>query len=373
MQHYKHLPLALSIIAMMGALSVECQTSNEEGLYTFKTLADLTATSIKDQCRTGTCWSFSTTSFLESEAARLTGEVVDLSEMASVRYTYPLKAEMYLRHHGLHQFGPGSLCHDVLNAAADYGLVPEFAFPGLDDGEATFDHGELDAVLAAAVKAMSEQKVLSNDWRDAVEGICDAYLGKLPSSFQFNGKTYTPESFRDQLGIDPKAYVSLTSFSHHEFGETFVLEVPDNFSRGHYLNLPIEDMTRLTRNAVMNGYTVAWDADVSEKGFSFRNGMALWPEDGEEAKLWQEVVTEAKVSQDSRQVGFENHTTTDDHLMHIVGLAQDQNGQEYFIIKNSWGEGNPYGGRQYVSMAYFKAKTIAVTMHQDAMKGGRKR
>lgn len=341
--------------------------TEDEPLYKFKTLADLTATSIKDQCRTGTCWSYSTTSFLESEAARITGKVVDLSEMATVRYTYPLKADMYLRHHGLHQFGPGSLSHDVLNAARGYGLVPEFAFTGLDKGEDQHNHGELDAVLAATMKALKEQSVLSDDWKDAVEGICDAYLGTLPSAFEFDGKSYTPESFRDHLGIDPNAYVSLTSFTHHEFGETFILEVPDNFSRGHFLNLPIGDLTRVVRNAVMNGYTVAWDADVSERGFSFKNGMALMPAKGEEANLWKEVVDEQKVSQDDRQRAFDNHQTTDDHLMHIVGLAQDQNGEEYFIIKNSWGESNPYGGRQYISMAYFKAKTIAVMMHQDAM------
>ena len=371
---HQRLFFAALLSGMMAVPSAQAQAQDENApVYRFKNLADLTATSVKDQCRTGTCWSFSTTSFLESEAARLSGQVVDLSEMASVRYTYPLKADMYLRHHGLHQFGPGSLCHDVLNAAAGYGLVPEFAFTGLDAGESQFNHGEFDAVLAAAVKAMSEQKVLSDDWRDAVDGICDAYLGKLPSSFQFEGKTYTPESFRDHLGINPSSYVSLTSFTHHAFGETFVLEVPDNFSRGQYLNLPIEDMTRVVRNALMNGYTVAWDADVSEKGFSFRHGMALMPAEGEASKLWEDVVEEEKVSQASRQEGFENHTTTDDHLMHIVGLAQDQNGDEYFVIKNSWGQGNDYGGRQYISMAYFKAKTIAVTLHQDAMKGGKKR
>ena len=251
---------------------------------------------------------------------------------------------MYLRHHGLHQFGPGSLCHDVLNAAAGYGLVPEFAFTGLDAGETEFNHGELDAVLAAAVKAMSEQKVLSDDWRDAVDGICDAYLGKLPSSFQFDGKTYTPESFRDQLGINPAQYVSLTSFTHHAFEETFVLEVPDNFSRGQYLQLAHR----------------GFDARRAEgrdgrlhRGLGcrrLREGIQLPQRHGadagrrREAKMFQEVIEEAKVSQASRQVGFENHTTTDDHLMHIVGLAQDQNGKEYFVIKNSWGDDNPYEG-----------------------------
>ena len=366
MQHRLIGPVVLACLTL--AVPAQAQEEGSDSpLYTFKTLADLTATSVKDQCRTGTCWSYSTTSFLESEAARITGEVVDLSEMASVRYTYPLKADMYLRHHGLHQFGPGSLCHDVLNAASGYGLVPEFAFTGLDRGEGEHNHGELDAVLEATMKALKGRSVLSDDWKDAVEGICDAYLGPLPSAFEFEGKSYTPESFRDHLGIDPDAYVSLTSFTHHEFGETFVLEVPDNFSRGSFLNLPIEDLTRLVRNAVMNGYTVAWDADVSERGFSFKHGMALLPTEEDKGKLWNEVIEEQKVSQADRQRAFDSHATTDDHLMHIVGLAQDQNGDDYFVIKNSWGQDNPYGGRQYISMAYFKAKTIAVTMHRDAM------
>jgi len=293
--------------------------------------------------------------------------------MASVRYTYPLKAEMYLRHHGLHQFGPGSLCHDVLNAVRDFGLVPEAEYTGLDEGETEFNHSELDAVLAAAVKAMSEQRVLSDDWRDAVDGICDAYLGELPRSFVFENKRYTPESFRDMLDIDANDYVSITSFSHHPFGSSFALEVPDNFSRGEYLNVALDEMRRMVRGALEMGYTVAWDADVSEKGFSFRNGMALLPVEEDKSKLWKEVVREEKVTQRVRQIGFENHTTTDDHLMHIVGLAQDQNGEEYFIIKNSWGQDNPYGGRQYISMAYFDAKTIAVTMHQGALKSKKRK
>ena len=358
----------LGLTAMAMAPKTTWSQPDEVPLYTFKSLVDLTATTVKDQCQTGTCWSFSTTSFLESEAARISGEVVDLSEMASVRHTYPLKAEMYLRHHGLHQFGPGSLCHDVLNAMGSYGVVPEFAFTGLDKGEEAYNHGEFDAVLAAAVKAMSEQRVLSDDWRDAVDGICDAYLGKLPSSFQFEGTTYTPTSFRDHLGLSASNYVSLTSFTHHEFGESFVLEVPDNFSRGTFLNLPIRDLARVVQNALEQGYTVAWDADVSEKGFSFRNGMALMPAEGQKAELWKSVVEEEKVTQESRQEAFDAHVTTDDHLMHIVGLAEDQNGETYFVIKNSWGGANPYGGRQYISMAYFKAKTIAVTMHRDAVR-----
>ena len=186
---FSRVAVALCAVTFSGSPLAQ---SEDAPVYRFKTLADLTATEVKDQCQTGTCWSFSTTSFLESEVARISGKVIDLSEMTSVRHTYPLKAEMYLRHHGLHQFGPGSLCHDVLNAVREYGLVPEAEYTGLDEGETEFNHGELDAVLAAAVKAMSEQRVLSDDWRDAVDGICDAYLGELPRSFTFENKRYTP-------------------------------------------------------------------------------------------------------------------------------------------------------------------------------------
>jgi bleomycin hydrolase len=205
-------------------------------------------------------------------------------------------------------------------------------------------------------------------WGDTIDGILDTYLGELPTSFDFEGKSYTPESFRDYLGIDPQAYMNITSFSHHPFGKTFILEVPDNFSKGEFYNVPIDDLQRSVEAAIVAGYTVAWDADVSEKGFSFRNGMALLPAAGEESKLWKQEIDEADVTQESRQKGFDNQTTTDDHLMHIVGLATDQSGKKYFVIKNSWGQGNEYGGRQYISMAYFRSKTIAVLIHKDAVK-----
>lgn len=338
--------------------------------YSFKSLADITATSVKDQCRTGTCWSYSTSSFLESEAARISGHVVDLSEMATVRYTYPLKADMYLRMQGKYQFSAGSLCHDVLNAASGWGLAPQEAYTGLQNGETIHNHGDMDAALLATVEALVKKPSGNLDprWEDTIDGILDTYLGELPTSFDFEGKSYTPESFRDYLGIDPQAYINITSFSHHPFGKTFILEVPDNFSKGEFYNVPIDDLQRSVEAAIVAGYTVAWDADVSEKGFSFRNGMALLPAAGEESKLWKQEIVEADVTQESRQKGFDNQTTTDDHLMHIVGLATDQSGKKYFVIKNSWGQGNEYGGRQYISMAYFRSKTIAVLIHKDAVK-----
>ena len=337
--------------------------------YTFKPLVELTATSVKDQGRTGTCWSYSTSSFLESEAARISGHVVDLSEMTTIRYTYPLKAEMFLRFQGKHQFSAGSLCHDVINAAAGWGLAPQEAYTGLADGESVHNHAVMDEALLATVEALVKKPSgkLDANWKQTISAILDSSIGELPEAFDFNGESYTPASFRDYLGIDPSAYMNITSFSHHPFGTSFVLEVPDNFSRGEFYNVPIEDLRRAVETAVVAGYSVAWDADVSEKGFSFENGMALWPAEGEEDKLWGEQIQEADVTQESRQMGFDNQTTTDDHLMHIVGLATDQFGEKYFVIKNSWGSNNLYGGRQYISMAYFKAKTIAILIHRDAI------
>jgi bleomycin hydrolase len=337
--------------------------------YTFKPLVELTATSVKDQGRTGTCWSYSTSSFLESEAARISGHVVDISEMTTIRYTYPLKAEMYLRFQGKQQFSAGSLCHDVINAAAGWGLAPQEAYTGLSDGEIVHNHAVMDEALLATVEALVKKPSgkLDPNWKQTISAILDSSIGELPETFDFNGVSYTPVSFRDYLGIDPSAYMNITSFSHHPFGTSFVLEVPDNFSRGFFYNVPIEDLRRAVETAVVAGYSVAWDADVSEKGFSFKNGMALLPAEGEEDKLWTEQIQEAIVTQESRQKGFDNQTTTDDHLMHIVGLATDQFGEKYFVIKNSWGTNNLYGGRQYISMAYFRSKTIAILIHRDAI------
>jgi len=359
----------LSICASMLTVAVLFSSKYSQAQYEFTPLVEIAHTSVKDQCLTGTCWSYSTSSFLESEAARITGHIVDISEMATVRYTYPLKAEMYLRYHGNHQFGPGSLCHDVINAVSGWGICPEEYYTGLKEGETKHNHAELDSILLFTVKENLKKSSgkLDVNWTETVNNILNEYIGELPKSFDYEGATYTPISFRDHIGIDPKNYVSLSSFTHHPFGSSFVLEVPDNFSHGEFLNLPINDLQRMVEAAVVNGYSVAWDADVSEVGFSFKNGMAILPESSEMDKLWKEVVQEQKVTQQSRQVGFEDQTTTDDHLMHIVGMATDQTGAKYFVIKNSWGTGNKYGGFQYVSMPYFKSKTIAVMLHKEAI------
>ena len=331
---------------------------------------DLTATEVLSQGQTGTCWSFSTTSFLESEVFRISGELQDLSEMAAVRVIYPEKAERFVRYQGKHQFGPGGLCHDVIHAAAVYGLVPQSAYQGGQEPGA-YNHGELDAMLEGMVQTILKQSgSISPASFDAIEATLDAYLGPLPQEFEVNGKTVSPIQWRDQLGIHPSEYVSLTSFTHHPFGQEFILEVPDNHAHGAFLNVPLDDLEATVNNALDQGFTVAWDADVSNKGFSFRNGWAIMPETAKTSEEWKTLdamPAEPTVDQAARQRDFDSQSTTDDHLMHIVGRAKDAQGRSYFIIKNSWGDGNAFGGRQFVSMEYFRHYTVGVMLHSDGL------
>jgi len=358
------------ILTLLVLVTLSAPFLVQEQAYVFTEEVNHGRSAVKDQCRTGTCWSYSTVSFLESEVLRLTGKSIDLSEMFNVRMTYPKKAEMFIRYQGKHQFGPGSLSHDVMRAVEAYGIVPESAYPGHPVNQPKHDHGELDAVLEAMVKAVVEHRTAASGkaWEAAVQGVLDAYLGAVPEQFTFAGQKYTPASFRDMLKITASDYVSLTSFSHHPFHTEFILEVPDNFSQGRFYNLPIDELEGVVLGALTSGFTVAWDADVSERGFSFRDGMALMPgEDVKKEDLFKTYITEPNVTQESRQAGFDNFQTTDDHLMHITGLAKDQKGNRYFIVKNSWGVDNPHGGYQYVSMAYFRAKTVAVMLHKRAL------
>ena len=358
--------LILAVVAVFG-FSAHAQ---KDLAYTFKEVVNLDATPTKDQCNTGTCWSFSTISFVESEILRLGNGEHNLSEMYNVRVTYPQKASNYVRYQGKAQFGPGSLCHDVMNAIESHGVVPEEVYDGLNYGKKRHDHSELDAIMKGMVSGLVEKRrgKLSPNWMDAVESVLDVYLGEKPEKFEYKGKTYSPASLRDELGIDPDNYVSISSFSHHPFYKEFILEVPDNFSQGSFQNVTIDELVQITENALNNGYTVAWDADVSEKGFSFSNGMAIAPVSGTaKDDLFKTVVEEMNVDQKVRQEGFDDQSTTDDHLMHITGIATDQDGKKYFITKNSWGTGNDFEGYQYVSESYFRLKTIAIMLHKDGI------
>ena len=357
-----NLKTPLCVLALACAVTANAQGPEVE--------IDLTATEVISQGRTGTCWSFSTTSFLESEAFRITGELHDFSEMASVRVIYPEKVARYVRYHGKHQMGPGGLSHDVTHAAAKYGIVPQSVYGG-GQAAGAYDHGALDGMMETMAKALVEQSAgVAPSGMEAVEATLDAYLGALPEAFEYNGAQYTPASFRDAVGIDPAAYATLTSFTHHPFGTSFVLEVPDNHAHGTFYNVELDDLEEAVHHALENGYTVAWDADVSNKGFSFRDGWAIMPEAAGSKEEWgtlDAMPLEPAVDQAMRQSAFDSQENTDDHLMHIVGRAADALGREYFIIKNSWGQGNDNGGKQYVSMAYFRHHTIGIMLHEEAL------
>ncbi|MGB1268549.1 MAG: C1 family peptidase [Flavobacteriaceae bacterium] len=341
--------------------------------YQFTDVINLECTEVKSQGNTGTCWSFSTSSFLESEIKRLTDKSVDLSEMYTVRNTYPKKAWNYVMRQGKAQFSEGGLAHDVLNSVSDFGLVPESAFNGLDQGVEKHNHSELIAVLKGMldVYVSNPARKLSPRWKSSVTAILDIYLGKNVETFFYDGKEYTPKSFQKMVKISPENYVTLTSFSHTPFNTYFVLNIPDNFSNGSMFNVRINEFEKAIINALEKGYTVELDIDVSEKTFSAKNGVAVIPNDASSIKkAVTSIVKEKEITQNYRQQEFENYNTTDDHLMHITGLAKDQNGNVYFKTKNSWGakgKGVNYGGYVYISSAFIKLKAISVTLHKDAL------
>lgn len=364
--------LFLTIVGLFLLLSGSAQSenTNNKSPYTFTKIKENGAIDVENQCKSGTCWSFATISFLESEILRTANKKIDLSEMFNVYHIYRQKADSYVRYQGKQQFGPGGLSHDVLYVLDNYGLVPESAYRGLEPGNDVHDHGAMDVILEASLKAVLESKLNTsgNGWKKNIDGILEANLGKAPESFEFEGKKYTPASFRDAMNLKASDFVNITSFNHHPFYSNFVLEVPDNWSKGAFYNVPLNELQQTIDNAIDKGYTVSWDADVSEKGFSFEHGVAILPaDDVTKDQLFKQVVNEQAVNQNNRQDAFDQFKTTDDHLMHIVGKAKDQNGNIYYITKNSWGTSNLFGGYQYVSLNYFLMKTISITVHKNAV------
>ncbi|MBX2827378.1 MAG: C1 family peptidase [Flavobacteriaceae bacterium] len=360
------------ILLALGIAFFVSQITAQEP-YKFTEIIDLEATPVISQGRTGTCWSFSSTSFLESEIIRLTGKQIDLSEMYTVRNTYPKKAENFVMRHGKAQFSEGGLAHDVMNSVAEYGLVPQEAFSGLFADESRHNHAEMAAVLRSMVETYVDNpgRKLSKKWRAAIDGVLTAYIGKNPTSFDYEGKSYTPKSFLEMTQIVPADYVSITSFTHAPFYSEFILNIPDNWSYGSFHNVSLDEMMGAIDYALENGFTVELDCDVSERTFSSKDGVAVIPLDSENnKKALQGVYPEKKVSQEYRQDEFENFTTTDDHLMHITGTLVDQNGAKYYKVKNSWGSDssrNANGGYVYFSESYMRLKTISITVHKDAI------
>lgn len=351
---------------------VKTQIPNDQK-YSFTTVVDIEASAVKSQGNTGTCWSFSASSFLESEIYRNTGELIDISEMYNVRHTYPKKAWNYVMRQGKIQFSEGGLAHDVMNSVATNGLVPESAYSGLLNNSTKHNHSkiipELKKVLDEYIK--NDKKSAVPNWRIAVDSILDNHLGKVNNNFMYNGVYYNPESFLKMTKVNTNDYITLTSFTHQPYNSKFVLNIPDNFSNGTFYNISLDQLVKQADNALKKGYTLAFDCDVSEKTFSAKYGVAVIPKNIENnSKALTYIVEESTITPEYRQQEFENYNTTDDHLMHIVGIVKDQNDNEYYKVKNSWGStgdriGN--GGYVYLSKAFFKLKTISIMVHKDGL------
>ena len=357
--------------------------------FQFTIVKENKITPVKNQASSGTCWSFSGLGFFESELLRMGKPEVDLSEMFVVYHSYSDKADKFVRTNGHINFAAGGSFYDVMYVLKNYGIVPEQQMNGLNYGEDSHRHGELDALTEAYVKTVvrNPNKKLSTAWKAGFDGILDAYLGKLPTEFTVNGKKFTPVTYAQSLGLNMDDYVSLTSFTHHPFYTKFAIEIPDNWRWGESYNLPLDEFAKVFENAVDKGYTIAWGSDVSEKGFT-RNGVAVNPElkkenlPGSDQARWLNISQkemeakilaangpqpEVKVTQELRQQGFDNYQTTDDHGMVIYGSAKDQNGTKYYLVKNSWGTDSKYKGIWYASESFVLHKTINIVVHKDAV------
>ncbi len=359
--------------------------------FVFTDVISLPTTSVKDQNKSGTCWCFAGTSFFEDEILRQGGDSLDLSEMYTVRKCYEDKAERFIRLYGETNFAAGGSIMDVPYVWKRYGALPEEVYSGLQYGEEKHVHGELDAALSAYLKAVVKRpnKKLSTAWKQGVKGILDAYFGEVPETFEYKGKTYTPQSYAASLPIKTEDYVPVTSFTHHPYYETFAVEVPDNWLWAQYYNVPLDELKAIVDNSLAKGYTVVWAADVSEGGFKWNDGVALMPKgkkegdmDGTELSRWVKLsdkdraneqfnftgpVEEIEVTAEMRQDMFDRQETTDDHGMEIVGTATDQKGNRYYKVKNSWDTNQIYDGFFYVSEPYFLAKTVDILVHRDAI------
>ena len=380
----------MKTLLLSCALAV-CASSFAQG-YQFTEVCTVPATPVKNQAATGTCWCFATTSFMESELLRMGKGTYDLSEMFIVRQKYMNQLQDNYLRGGEGNIGQGSLSHTFTNAYRQVGIVPEEVYTGINYKSENHNHSELSRFLQAIAEVAVKSKQRSPEYYALINNLFDTYLGKLPEKFTYQGKEYTPKSFAASLGLNMDDYVELTSFTHHPYYQKFDVEVPDNWEHSLMYNLPLDEMMETVDYALKNGYSVCWDGDVSEKGFSFKNGVAINPEmkkiedmsntdharfeklEGKERQeeLYKEAFKrpspEIEVTPEVRQAGFEAFVTTDDHLMHLTGIVKDQDGTKYYVTKNSWGtDRNPFGGYLNMSDSFVRAKTIYVMMHKDAL------
>lgn len=380
-------------ILLTALLSCAASLPAQERGYQFTDVVSLKATPVKNQASTGTCWCFATTSFMESELLRMGKGEYDLSEMFIVRQKYMNQLEDNYFRRGNGNINQGSLAHTWKNAYLQVGIVPEEAYHGINYQSEKHNHYEMVNYIYALANAAVKMKQRSPEYYKLIDNLFDTYLGKLPEKFTYQGKEYTATSFAESLGLNMDDYVELTSFTHKPYYSRFAPEVPDNWEHEQMYNLPLDELMEVTDHALNHGYTVCWDGDVSEKGFSFKNGVAINPdvkkaedlkgsdrerfeklnaqeqkEMLEEAYKFEKPCPEVNVTPEVRQQGYEAFVTTDDHLMHITGITKDQNGTKYYITKNSWGtERNAFGGYLNMSESYVRAKTIFIMVHKDAI------
>ena len=388
----------LIFMALLAVTAITAQAEDEKtdsvnpNKPVFTTVRELPITSVKNQNRSGTCWAYSTLSFFESEILRKSGKTYDLSEMFVAHNDYLDRAKLTVRMHGDSQFSQGGSAGDVLVILREKGIVPESAMaaPGSLTGDSLANFGEFFSLMEPYVDAISKSsaKTISGQWIVGLNGILDAYLGKMPEDFTYEGKKYTPQSFAQSLGLNWNDYVSITSYTHHPFYTDFAVEVQDNWRWERSYNVPIDEMMRIIDNAIDNGYTIAWGGDVSSDGFT-RSGLGI-AIDGEAAQdlagsdqaRWTKMSAEKKKNlidslgvkvpeivptQEQRQKDFDNWTLTDDHGMHIYGVAKDQNGKEYYMVKNSWGDAGDYNGIWYMTKAFVAANTMDFLVNKNAI------
>lgn len=352
-------------------------SSNAKDAFQFTEIINLAQTPVQNQGSSGTCWSYSGNSFLESEMLRMGKQPVQLSQIFVARNAYADRAAQYVKMHGNLALGEGGLFHDVMNVYRKYGMVPQEAYSGLNYGTTKNQFGEMSAAMEGFLKGIvsNPNGKLTPNWKTAYSGIMDAYLGEYPKEFIYNGKKYTPRTFADEVvGINPDDYIAISSFKDEPLYKPFTLMIPDNWAFGQYYNVPMDDLTKTIDYALKNGFTVAWAQDVSEKSFSWKNGVAYVPEKDfsimtveEKAEMFNGPKPDRVITEEMRQEAFDNYETTDDHGMHIVGLAKDQNGKEYYIVKNSWGASNDYQGYLYVTKAYVKYKTLNILVNKNGV------
>lgn len=360
--------LFLVAAALVVCSSIFAQTQT---IYKFTPVKDIQVTSVKDQARTGTCWCFATVSFLEAELLRQGKGTYDLSEMYVVRNNYNKRLEDNYLRQGRGNIGPGSIAHMAINIIRDNGIVPDEVYPGINYDSPTHNHSELSAYLKAIADVSINFKRKSPEYYTLLNNLFDTYLGVVPAEFEYQGKKYTPMSFKESLGLNLDDYIEITSFSHHPFYQQVPLEIPDNWDHQLLYNLPLDDMMSIINNAINTGYTVAWDGDLTRGSFNHNRGVAINPEpkDFEEAIKLEKVYPDMVVTQENRQADFETFKTVDDHLMHLTGIYKDQNGNTWYKTKNSWGVGrnNEMGGYLYMSYSYVQMRTISILVHKNAI------